>query len=137
MGVICSDGFVSIFLSHTNIHSDSLSSGIHTMQQGSACHQLSRWFLGQLILRPCKWRRYLPSKRLLTFSGLHHVLSQKTILFITTAVRISYPIIFVLFVIIFLKFEGLAKDSPLVHIKAVLCIRHGSYFHRVGTYIYI
>jgi hypothetical protein len=53
-----------------------------------ACHLLSRWFLSRLI-RPWRWRRYVPPKCRLTFSGLHGVISQKTVLFITTAVRTS------------------------------------------------
>jgi hypothetical protein len=42
---------------------------------GSACHLLLRWFLGGLSLRPARWRRYVPPKRELTFSGLHSVIS--------------------------------------------------------------
>jgi hypothetical protein len=41
------------------------------------------WFLAWLILRPCRWRRYVPPKRLLTFNGPHGVISQKTEFFIT------------------------------------------------------
>jgi hypothetical protein len=39
------------------------------------------------------WRRYFPPKRLLTFNGLHGVISQKMVRFRTTAVRTSNPII--------------------------------------------
>jgi hypothetical protein len=38
-----------------------------------------------------KTRRHVPPKRRLTFNGLHGVISQKTELFITTAVRTSNP----------------------------------------------
>jgi hypothetical protein len=55
----------------------------------SACHLLSRWYLAQLIFRPWRWRRYVSPKRWLTFSGLHGVISEKIVLFITTAVRTS------------------------------------------------
>jgi hypothetical protein len=41
------------------------------------CHLLHT-ALSHFILRPWKWRRYVPSKRLLTFSGLHGIISQKT-----------------------------------------------------------
>jgi hypothetical protein len=41
----------------------------------------SRWFLAWLILRPWRWRRHVPPKRLLAFNGIHSVISQKTELF--------------------------------------------------------
>jgi hypothetical protein len=44
-----------------------------------------------LILRPWRWRRYIPPKRRLTFNGLHCIISQKIGLFINTAVRTSNP----------------------------------------------
>jgi hypothetical protein len=34
-----------------------------------------------LVFRPCRWRRYVPPKRPLTFNGLHGVISQKVVLF--------------------------------------------------------
>jgi hypothetical protein len=43
----------------------------------------SPWFLAWLILRPWKWRRHVPTKRRLTFSGPHGVIYQKTELFLT------------------------------------------------------
>jgi hypothetical protein len=46
-------------------------------KQSSACHVLSRSFLTRLILRPRRWRRYVPPKRWLTFNGLHGIVSQK------------------------------------------------------------
>jgi hypothetical protein len=42
---------------------------------------LSRWFLARLILRPSRWRRYVPSKSRLNLYGLHGVISQKIVLF--------------------------------------------------------
>jgi hypothetical protein len=57
----------------------------------AAWHLRSRCFLAQLILRPWGWRRYVRTKRRLTFNGLHGVISQKIVLFITTAVRTSNP----------------------------------------------
>jgi hypothetical protein len=45
------------------------------------CYLLSPWFLARLILRPWRYRRYVPPKRRLTFSGLHDVMSQKTAFF--------------------------------------------------------
>jgi hypothetical protein len=50
-----------------------------------------RCFLAWLILRPWWWRWHAPPKRRLTFSGLHGVMTQKTELFIITAVRTSDP----------------------------------------------
>jgi hypothetical protein len=46
-------------------------------------------FLLNLFLRPWRWRRYVPPKRRLTLNGLHGAISQKLILFITTAVKTS------------------------------------------------
>jgi hypothetical protein len=40
----------------------------------------SRW-QAELILRPWRWRWYVPPKRRLTFNGLHRVVSQKILLF--------------------------------------------------------
>jgi hypothetical protein len=51
----------------------------------------SCWFLAWLILGPRRWRRHVPPKRRLTFNGLQGVISQKILLFITTAVRTSNP----------------------------------------------
>jgi hypothetical protein len=48
-----------------------------------ACCLLSRWYLA-LLIRPWRWRRYIPPKRRLTFSGLHGDPR-------TTAVRTSNP----------------------------------------------
>jgi hypothetical protein len=44
-----------------------------------------------LFLRPWRWWRYVPPKRRLKLNGLHGVISQKMILFITTALRTSNP----------------------------------------------
>jgi hypothetical protein len=43
------------------------------------CRLLSRRFLARPILRSWRWRRQVPSKRLLTFNGLHDVISQKMV----------------------------------------------------------
>jgi hypothetical protein len=40
------------------------------------------WFLVRLILRPWRWRWYIPPKRWLTFNNLHGIISQKTVLFL-------------------------------------------------------
>jgi hypothetical protein len=55
----------------------------------SACHLLTCWFLLKLFLRHWRWRRYVPPKRQLELNGLHGVISQKMILFITTTVKTS------------------------------------------------
>jgi hypothetical protein len=46
----------------------------------SVYHMLSRWFLARLILRPWRWRRYVPTNRRLTFNRLHGIMSQKMVL---------------------------------------------------------
>jgi hypothetical protein len=66
--------------------------------QNCACCLLHAWH----ILRPWRLRRYVPSKRLLTFSGLHCIMSQEIEFFITTAVRASNPA--VLFACSFIEF---------------------------------
>jgi hypothetical protein len=43
----------------------------------SACHLISSWYLAHLILGFWRWRRYVPSKRRLTFNVLHGVIFQK------------------------------------------------------------
>jgi hypothetical protein len=48
-------------------------------------------FLLNLFLRPWRWRRYVPPKRRLKLNGLHGVIFQKMILFLTTAVKTSNP----------------------------------------------
>jgi hypothetical protein len=40
---------------------------------------LSRCFLARLILRPSRWKRYVPPKRRLTFNGLQGDISQQTV----------------------------------------------------------
>jgi hypothetical protein len=39
--------------------------------------KLATWFLLNLLLRPWRWRRYVPPKRRLKLNGLHGVISQK------------------------------------------------------------
>jgi hypothetical protein len=56
----------------------------------SACHLLSRWHLAWFILQPWRWRRHAP-KRLLTFNGLHCLISQNIEIF--TEVILSFNII--------------------------------------------
>jgi hypothetical protein len=48
-------------------------------------------FLARLNLRLWRWRRCVTPKCWLIFSGLHGVISQKIVLFITTAERTSNP----------------------------------------------
>jgi hypothetical protein len=43
------------------------------------------------ILRPWRWRRYVPPKRRVQLYGLHGVISRKMILFKTTAAKTSNP----------------------------------------------
>jgi hypothetical protein len=47
--------------------------------------------LARIILRPWRRKRYVPPKSRLAFNELHSVTTQKTVLFITTAVRASNP----------------------------------------------
>jgi hypothetical protein len=52
--------------------------GTYLYLQISACHLVSLWFVARLILRPWRWRRYVPPKRLLILNWVHDVISQKT-----------------------------------------------------------
>jgi hypothetical protein len=52
-----------------------------------ACHLLSPW----PILQLWKCKQYVPPKHRLNFNGLHGVISQKIVVFITTGVRTSTP----------------------------------------------
>jgi hypothetical protein len=47
----------------------------------------STLYLLQRILRPSRRKRNVPTKRQLTFNGLHGIMPQKTELFLTTALR--------------------------------------------------
>jgi hypothetical protein len=47
--------------------------------------------LAWLTLRKWSWRRYVPPKCHVTFTGLHGVISQKIELFVATAVRTTNP----------------------------------------------
>jgi hypothetical protein len=48
-------------------------------QPKSTCHLPLRWFLARHILRPWRWRGYIPPNCRLAFNGLHGVISQKTV----------------------------------------------------------
>jgi hypothetical protein len=52
-------------------------------QRASRCH-LAGFFLN-VFLRPSRWRWYVPPKGRLTLNELHSVISQKMVLFISTA----------------------------------------------------
>jgi hypothetical protein len=60
-----------------------------------SCNQVSRWFLSRVILELWRWRRHIPPKHLLTFNGLHEVISQKIELF-----KLKYKNRFVVFVVL-------------------------------------
>jgi hypothetical protein len=47
----------------------------------SKVNLFSRWFLAWLILRPWRWRWYVPPKRQLTFNRLHSIIFQTKKLF--------------------------------------------------------
>jgi hypothetical protein len=65
------------------------SSGIwrHVVRRVAPACSLVCW----TILRPWRWRRYVPPKRRVQLYGLHGVIYQKKILFKTTAVKTSNP----------------------------------------------
>jgi hypothetical protein len=69
-----------------------------TYRLHSACHLLPFWFFLKLFLGPRRWRRYVPPKLQLQLNRLHGVTSQKVILLITTAVKTSNPITFIILV---------------------------------------
>jgi hypothetical protein len=70
---------------HLQVRKTSLTSGGILPTCFHAC------FLFRLFFRPWRWRRYVPPKLRLTLNGLHRGISQKMVLFITTAVRTSNP----------------------------------------------
>jgi hypothetical protein len=65
---------------------------------------LSRWFLPWLILGLWRWRRHFPPKRLLTFSGLHGVISYKIELFIFDSVAVKF-ILYVSELLFYIKYS--------------------------------
>jgi hypothetical protein len=60
----------------------------------------SRCFIAWLIRRPWRWRQHVPSKRWLTFNGLHGVISQMIELFLLSLLPL------------FLKDESRLMRSP-------------------------
>jgi hypothetical protein len=60
------------------------------------------------VLLPWRCWRHVPPKRLSTFNGLHGVISQKTELFITTAVRTSNPTTKVKFCVLYVLYVSTA-----------------------------
>jgi hypothetical protein len=62
----------------------------------------SRCFLSQLIRRPWRWRRHILPKHQLTFGGVHCDILQKIELLVTTAGRISNPLLLLLFLLLLL-----------------------------------
>jgi hypothetical protein len=60
--------------------------------QRQSMHLVSRWILARLIFRPWRWKRKFSPKRKLTLKLLRGVTSQKTVIFITTAVITSNPV---------------------------------------------
>jgi hypothetical protein len=74
-----------------------------------SCNRLTCWFLLKLFLRPWRWRRYVPPKRLLTINRLHGVISQKTVLFflwfrfLPFLTAIVFENVFILFLFNYLK----------------------------------
>jgi hypothetical protein len=52
-------------------------------------HLLSRGLLARLVLRRWRWMHYIPPKHRLTFNGLHGVIFQKVVFFVTTSMRTS------------------------------------------------
>jgi hypothetical protein len=79
-------------------------------------------FLLSLFFRPWRWRRYIPLKRQLTLNGLHGIISQKMVLFITTAVRTSDPTEFVCICIIMFSLQEMREINTYreghVHLPA-------------------
>jgi hypothetical protein len=82
---------------------------VYSVKAGRKHSQLSRWYLARLILRPWRWSRYVPPKRRSTFNGLHGVISQETVLFITTAMRTSSSTCYCTAYIISMQNESLIR----------------------------
>jgi hypothetical protein len=61
------------------------------------------WFLAGLIRWPWRWRRHVPLKRRLTFSGLHSIISQKVELFKQKMIHLEIICLQILFQRRFLK----------------------------------
>jgi hypothetical protein len=96
---------------------------------GSACHMLSRWFLARLILRPRRWRRYVPPKRRLTFNGLHGVISQKIVLFSSGIVGFCVWLFHLVFLRCNLSICALHFFPTGAHFLETFCVKYVSYYH--------
>jgi hypothetical protein len=90
-------------------------------------HLLARWF-AELILRPWRWRQYVPPKRRVQLNGPHCGISQKMILFITTDVKTSNPthlfllILLLLHVLLSASFLFLDRQISSIFLQSLLLI---------------
>jgi hypothetical protein len=66
-----------------SLHLQARMSRARFQRKNSTCLHLTR------LIRPWRWRRYAPPERRLNSNGLHGVISQRIVLFITTAVKVS------------------------------------------------
>jgi hypothetical protein len=64
---------------------------VEEISSAKTSHLVASWLLMNLFLRPWRWRLCVPPKRRFKLDRLHGVISQKMILFITTAVKTSNP----------------------------------------------
>jgi hypothetical protein len=73
----------------TDVLEEHIASIFRVEEINSACHLFACWILLNIFIWPWRWRRCVPPKFQLKLDGLHSVISQKMILFITTAVKTS------------------------------------------------
>jgi hypothetical protein len=88
MNLHCND---FIFISHEEYQLLGYNAVYSVECQSTFRRNMLAGFLLKLFLRPWRWRRYFPLKRRLTLNVLQGAISQKLILFITTAVKTSNP----------------------------------------------
>jgi hypothetical protein len=82
--------FLLVFRPKPCTHSSSPLRMLHAMQSKKPASNRQPAELA-LLTRPWRWRRYIPPKRRLNFISLHGVISEKTVIYVTTAVRTPNP----------------------------------------------
>jgi hypothetical protein len=89
---------------------------------------LATWFhagfLLNLFFRPWRWRRHVPPKRRLTLNELHGVISQKMVLFTTTAVRTSNPVYISIYIFLSLELPLYLSTFLSTNVHILLSFLH-------------
>jgi hypothetical protein len=93
------------------------------------------WFLACFTFPPWRWRRYVFSKFLLIFNGLHGIISQKTELFATISSNLkkeTLPLEVVSYILILFSHIYLSSSPNIIRIIKSRTIRWAWHIERMG-----